>query len=142
MPERARRLAVPVLVVALLVGTAVAFGVTESLKLERSPVIEARFTPEFTPGCRPCRPRKAVLMFRLRRTNRLDVEVVSDGEAVRTLARNRRFHKGRLRFKWNGRDDAGEMVPAGTYRVRVYIHGDDRTVVFRDEVDVLERAGA
>jgi hypothetical protein len=26
--------------------------------------------------------------------------------------------------------------------VRVYIHGDDRTVVFRDEVDVLERTGA
>lgn len=142
MPERVRRVAVPVLVIGLLAGATAAFGLTESLKLERSPVLRARFTQEFTPGCRACRPRKALLSFRLRHADRLDVEIVSDGEAVRTLAHGRRFPKGRVRFKWGGRDDTGTLVPAGTYRVRVYVHGDDRTVVFRREVTVLDQTDA
>ena len=93
-------------------------------------------------GCRSCRPRTALLSFRLRHADRLDVTIVSDGEAIRTLAHGRRFPKGRVRFKWGGRDDTGTLVPAGTYRVRVYVHGDDRTVVFRREVTVLDQTDA
>jgi hypothetical protein len=142
MNERVRRVAVTVLVVALLVGTAAAFAVTEALKLEPSPVVKPRLTDEYTPGCRECRPRRAVVSFRLRHPDRLDVEIVSDGDAVRTLATDRAFDAGRLRLRWNGRDDGGAFVPPGTYRVRVHIAGDDRTIVFREEIHVVERADA
>ncbi len=111
----------------LLAGTAAAFAVTERLKLEPSPLSVSGFTPVFSPVC-DCPTAKAQLELRLRKADRLTVEVVDrDGDVVRTLTRDRRVPGGRLVLEWNGRDDAGRLVPEAVYRPRVHLARGDRT---------------
>jgi len=115
------------LVIVLLAGTAAAFAVTERLKLEPSPLSVSGFTPVFSPVCN-CPTAKAQLALRLRKTDRLTVEVVNDdGDVVRTLARQERVPAGRLVLEWNGRDDGGRLVPDAVYRPRVHLADADRT---------------
>jgi len=114
-------------VIVLLAGTAAAFAVTERLKLEPSPLSVSGFTPVFSPVC-DCPTAKAQLELRLRKADRLTVEVVDrDGDVVRTLTRDRRVPGGRLVLEWNGRDDAGRLVPEAVYRPRVHLARGDRT---------------
>ena len=126
-----RRVAVFVLVVALLVATAAAFAVTESLKLDRSDVGAPRFPKSFQPP-----QEKAKLSFRLRHGDRLDIVIVSDGQPVRTLARSLERPRGRVRVRWDGRNDAGMVVPEGIYQVRVDLREAERTIVFPAEIRV------
>jgi hypothetical protein len=118
---------VTVLVLALLGGTAAAFTMTEALKLEPSPVDAPRFTKVFSPTC-ACPTGIATLSFRLRRADRLELVVVSGDGPVRTLARDLEHAKGRVRVRWNGRDDAGAILPDGVYRLRVRLQDAGRTV--------------
>lgn len=138
-----RRLWLPLLVVALVVATTGALAVTESLKLEGSVIGAPRFTAVFSPGC-DCPQRKAVLSFRLEHSDRLDLVIVSDGKPVRTLLENAHRPRGRVRVRWNGRDDAGAIVPDGSYRLRVRLRKADRTIVIPEdiEVDTQPSAGA
>jgi hypothetical protein len=126
---------VTVLVLALIGGTAAAFTVTEALKLEPPPVGEPRFDKTFSPTC-GCPTRAAKLSFRLRRADRLDLLVVSGDEPVRTLARDLAHAKGRIRVRWDGRNDAGEIVPDGVYRLQVQLHDARRTVVIPRKIRV------
>lgn len=123
-----RRLAVTLLVLALLGGTTVAFAVTQRLKLERSPVTGTRFEKFFSPTC-GCATDSATLSIRLRRADRIDA-VVHDaaGEPVRVLAEDVERPAGRVSWEWDGRDDAGEVVADGTYRLRVHLRRQDRTI--------------
>jgi hypothetical protein len=131
-----RRIAVPVLVFALLVGTAAAFAVTEALKLERSPVTRPRFDEVFSPTC-GCATRTARLSVKLRKAERVDAVVVDqDGEAIRTLAENSRYAAGRIVFRWNGEDDTGHVVPDGSYRLRMHFDAERRTIVIPNVVHV------
>lgn len=123
-----RRVAVTVLVLALVGGTAAAFTITESLKLEPSPISSKRDEEVFSPGC-GCRTDEARMSMRLRRDDRLDLDILAAGEPVRSLARDRDEEKGRVRVRWDGRDDAGEFVPDGVYQLRVHLRDADRTVV-------------
>ena len=123
-----RRVAVAVLVLGLLGGTTAAFTITEALKLERSPVSSRRSEEAFSPGC-GCRTRFARLSMRLRRDDRLDLDILADGEPVRNLARDRAAEKGRVRVRWDGRNDAGEFVPDGVYQLRVHLRDANRTVL-------------
>lgn len=124
-----------VLVLALLGGTAAAFTITEALKLERSPLTAPRFAEVFSPTC-ACPTRVAKLSFRLRQPDRLDVVIVSGEDPVRTLARDLDRRRGRVRVRWDGRDDAGEVVPDGVYRLRVSLQRVDRTIMFPHEIRV------
>ena len=133
-----RRAVVSAFVVALLVGTAAAFGVTESVKLDRSPVSAPRFTSVFTPP-----QEEARLSFRLRRTDRLDLVVVDeDGQEVRILAQDKRWSRGRVRVDWDGRDDEGDIVPVGPYRLRVQLERARRTITIPKEVLVDAAPGS
>jgi len=113
----------------LLVATAAAFAITERLKLTPSPIFGTRVSKTFSPVC-GCLTRSASISFRLRRSGRIEVDVIDQsGTPVRRLAR-RRFRAGRLSFLWFGRNQSGRLSVDGNYRVRVHMPSEHRTIVF------------
>ncbi len=64
-----------------------------------------------------------------KRQTRVTVSVVNAaGDQVRTLARDRTLGRGVHRFRWNGRDDSGAVVPDGPYRMRVALQDQGRAL--------------
>lgn len=115
------------LVLALLGCTAAAFAVTEGLKLERSPIADTVVDKWIAPDSLSY--SSASIGFVLRKSDRLTVEIVdANGDVVRTLARSRAARRGAQQFTWNGRDDANHVVPDGTYRPRVHLAHEHRTI--------------
>jgi hypothetical protein len=118
------------LVLALLGGTAAAFAVTEELKLEKSPISDTKVSKTVAPDY-----SNASISFLLRKPDRLTVEIVNgSGEVVRTLARSRSARRGAQLFLWNGRDNAGQVVADGTYRPRVHLAGEHRTILLPNPI--------
>jgi flagellar hook assembly protein FlgD len=113
-----RTVALTALVFALFAGTAAAFVVTVSLKLDRSPLGRVRFDSVFSPTC-ACPQETARIRFRVRRVDRIDVEILREDGVVRTLVRDELRRNGVLRLSWDGKSDSGEVVPDGSYRLRV-----------------------
>ena len=60
------------------------------------------------------------------------VEIVGSGDVtVRTFAQSVRLNAGeRITCAWDGRDDHGDSVDAGNYRLRVVLPDQDRDMVF------------
>jgi hypothetical protein len=131
-----RRPGMTLLALALVGGTVAAFTYTEALKLETKPVGRASFDRWLSPVC-DCPRETARLTFRLREPKRLDVTVAdADGERVRVLESGAFHPKGRVRLSWDGRDDAGRVVPDGAYRVRVRLLDERRTIAIPVDVNV------
>lgn len=121
---------------ALLAATAVAFAYTESLKLTPSPILGTKVTKVFSPVCE-CGTSTAVIAFRLREGDRLDVDVIDrDGNVVRRLARHESDRRGAVAFAWNGRDDTGAIAPEGAYKARVKLERQHRTIVLPNPIRV------
>lgn len=117
------------LAVALLVGSAAAFTRSERLKLSASPLGKPEFGRHLSPTC-GCSRAASKLSFLLRRPERLDVSVVdSDGGHVATLADAQESEAGTVSFVWDGRDDEGQVVPDGRYRLKVRLERDRRTIL-------------
>jgi hypothetical protein len=112
------RLLPTLLVAALLAATTIAFGVTERLKLEESPITSANVEKTFSPTCR-CENNTAEIRLGFRDTDRVTLVMEHDGRAVATLARRRDVRPGLVGFSWDGRDDSGRVVPDGAYRPRI-----------------------
>jgi FlgD Ig-like domain len=130
------RLLSTLLVVALLGGTAAAFAVTQGLKIERSPILAPRIDKVFSPVC-DCDSRVATIQFRLRKPDRVRIEIVdTDGNVVRTLVPGLRLRSGRVTYTWNGRDDQGEFVSQGVYEPRVHLTDQHRTIDLPNEMRV------
>lgn len=122
-----------VLVLALLGCTAAAFAVTESLKLERSPVFGTAVDKWVAPDS--LAHADASIGFRLRKPDRLTVQLVDSGDnIVRTLTRSVSARRGAQQFTWNGRDDADRVVPDGTYRPRVHLAHEHRTILLPNRI--------
>ena len=117
------RIASTVLVVALLAATAAAFALTQGLKLQKSPIFGTRVQPVFSPVCE-CDRETARIAFKLRKSSRLDVSIVDGGEVVRTIVRGRRYPEGPVELEWDGRDDAGRVMPEGEYLPRVHVRSE------------------
>jgi hypothetical protein len=133
---RAHRRWMTLLALGLLAFTVAAFTYTEVLKLERKPLSRARVDQWVSPEC-ACPQAAAGIAFRLREEQRLDVTVEEkDGDAVRTLAADRRFPAGAVRLSWDGRDDAGQVVADGPYRIRVRLLTERRTIEIPTDVTV------
>jgi hypothetical protein len=128
------RLASTVLVVALLAATLAAFALTQGLKQQKSPVFRTNVDDVLSPEC-DCRTSSATIAFRLRQPDRLDVTIVDGGEVVRTLVSNERFERA-VRLEWDGRDDAGNVLPEGDYRPRVHLAEDRRTITFPNDMRI------
>ncbi len=122
------------LVLALLVATAGAFALTESLKLEKSPITGTKVSKTFSPTCR-CPTRTARIAFRLRAASPLTAVIVdSGGKVVRTLVTGRSAPKGLVVLRWNGRDDGGRLLPDGNYKPRVHLSSDRRTILLPNPI--------
>ncbi|MBM3676455.1 MAG: hypothetical protein FJW96_01020 [Actinobacteria bacterium] len=134
---RRSRYAPAALVAGLLVATAVAFVITERLKLSPSPIRgPIAVTPVFSPDCE-CTTDVASISFVLRRRDILDVEIVgSDGEVVRELVRGSARRQGRVTVYWNGRIDSGARAEEGVYRPRVHLDRNRRTILMRNRIRV------
>jgi FlgD Ig-like domain len=122
------------LVAALLAATTAAFVVTENLKLTRSPILGTRVTKEFSPVCE-CKSDRALIRFRLREPDRISVDIVDGGEVVRELVREH-SERGVVLVTWDGRDEAGEVVEEGSYRPRVRLVDERRTITLPNPIRV------
>jgi hypothetical protein len=120
-----------VLVVGLLGGSAAAFAVTERLKLERSPI----FGTQVDKVVSPASGRRAKIVFRLRKSDRLSLAIVdSQDRVVRALIDSSDVRAGRKTYTWDGRNDAGDFVPDGTYKPRVHLA--HRTILLPNPIAV------
>jgi hypothetical protein len=120
-----RRNAPTILALLLIVATATAFAVTQRLKLEPSPISNARVSEVFSPVCR-CATKAASIEFSLRRADRVRVAVgTASGEV--TVAEGS-FKRGDVHVRWDGRDASGELVPDGTYHPVVELRNAGRTI--------------
>jgi hypothetical protein len=142
-PEARRaQVAAAVVVVALLGGSAAAFAFTEHVKLEKSPVFATHVGKRLGPNCR-CQHQHVKIQFRLRKPDRLSVAIVdSDGKVVRTLLMSAPVRAGVRRLNWDGRDDSGQVVPAGTYKPRLHLANEHRTILMPNPVKVDPTAPA
>jgi flagellar hook assembly protein FlgD len=124
-------------VAVLLAATAIAFVVTERLKLTPSPILGTRVDKLFSPVCE-CGTNAATILFRLRKPDDVSLEIVDGkGEPIRELARREPKPRRRmLVFFWDGRDDLGEVVPEGVYRPRVQLARERRTIVLPNPIRV------
>ncbi len=129
------RIASTVLVVALLAATAAAFALTQGLKLQKSPIFGTRVQPVFSPVCE-CDRETARIAFKLRKSSRLDVAIVDGGEVVRTIERGRSYPKGPVAIEWDGRDDAGRIMPEAEYRPRVHVHRGRHTITLPSPIRI------
>jgi hypothetical protein len=118
------------LVLALLAATATAFVITESAKLEKSPIYATHLPdPVFSPDG-TIHP-EADLDFRLRKTERVEVWVEGErGNRLRTLLTARTIHRGtKVSVAWDGIGDDGIAAPDGTYLPVVKLLTSHRTIV-------------
>jgi hypothetical protein len=140
MPRRRANAAA--LVFALLVlATVAAFGWAQRLK--RDPLVLDRVTFVGVPLLHPkipvhsftpngdCRYDQARIKFRVTQSDHATVQVVRPGgRVVVTLARDRflkRYHY--FSFLWDGRRRGGGIAPAGRYKLRVKLLGQERNLV-------------
>jgi len=130
------RFAPVALVAALLVATSTAFVVTEKLKLTRNPIVGPRVDKLFAPTC-DCATDSATIEFRLRNPDRVSLQIIdAGGDVVRELARNRPQGREPVSYVWDGRDGGGEVVEEGTYRPRVHLDRQRRTIVMPNPIRV------
>lgn len=117
------------IVLALLAATAVAFAITESAKLERSPVMGTKVTPLFSPS--GVTQKTAQVKFRLRTRERIEAWIQDgEGNRVRVLQAPRTFNRGsHLALVWNGFTDSGLLVPDGVYAPVVKLIRSHRVLV-------------
>lgn len=122
------RIVSTVLVVALLAATAAAFALTQGLKRQKSPIFGTHVDKVFSPVCK-CATDSATVAFKLRKPDRIDVAIVDGADrVVRTIVRGREYSKGPVEVEWNGRDDAGRVLPEGDYRPSVHLDRARRTI--------------
>jgi hypothetical protein len=116
-------------VLALLAATALAFVITESAKLEKSPVMGTNVTPLFSPN--GVTQKAAHVKFRLRTRERIEVWIQDGrGDRVRVLQAPRTFTRGaHLDLVWNGFEDTGVLVPDGVYTPVVKLIRSHRVLV-------------
>ena len=66
----------------------------------------------------------------MRKRDSLTAVVVNgDGDVVRTLKDGVRVHNKRVKLSWRGLTDWGKLAPEGTYKLRVRLAGEHRTIL-------------
>lgn len=113
----------------LVVATFGAFFAAQRLKATPSLVLDVTARPLFSPN-QDGRKDRARWSFMLKREDQMSVRVVDDaGEGVRTLADGRQTAAyDRQAFDWDGTTDEGEMAPDGTYRLRLALRRQGRSI--------------
>jgi len=135
--EARNRLGAPLLVLALLGGTAAAFAYTEGLKQTTSPIGGTRVTNKvFSPACR-CPTSFTAVSFVLRRADHLTVSVEdASGRVVKVLLDDRPVRRGFRRFAWHGLLADGRRAPDGRYKLRIDLSDADRVIQLPNPITV------
>jgi hypothetical protein len=123
------------LLLVLLASTALAFAVTEGLKLEPSPIASVSVDKVVSPTC-ACPTSHATIRFRLRKADHVTIAIVNEaGREVRVLVHSQPRKKGFVHVTWNGRG-AGGAVPDGLYRPRVHLRNQHKTITLPNPIRV------
>ncbi|MEP6953454.1 MAG: FlgD immunoglobulin-like domain containing protein, partial [Solirubrobacteraceae bacterium] len=123
---------------ALVVATFGAFFVAQRLKNSPSVVQQFRLGPFFSPN-RDGRFERAYVTFKLKRADDVTVAVVNaEGDVVRRLASRRIAAYTPVRFGWDGRTDDGARAPDGTYRVRITLRTEGRSITIMNRSTRLD----
>jgi hypothetical protein len=124
------------LVVGLLSGAAAAFAVTESLKLERSPISRTKVGKLVAPTCN-CPTKHALVGFKLRKADDVSIAIVNgDDHVVRELLPAQHLSAGFHLFAWDGRGDDGHVLADGEYKPRVHLSAGHRTILLPNPIRV------
>ncbi|MDQ3769925.1 MAG: hypothetical protein M3370_10700 [Actinomycetota bacterium] len=120
----------------LVVATFGAFFVAQRLKATPSLVLEAEARPLFSPN-QDGRKDRTRWSFMLKRDDQMSVRVVDEeGEGVRTLADGRQTAAyDRQAFDWDGTTEDGGMAPDGTYRLRLSLRRQGRSITIARAVE-------
>jgi hypothetical protein len=95
-------------------------------------VINTQFAARFSPKLVEER-----IGFRLRREEDISLDIAdSDGRIVKHAVGTGVFGQAYHQFAWDGRDDDGQIVPDGTYRVLLTLKDEDRTIEFPQPITV------
>jgi len=118
-------------------ATFAAFFVAQRLKASPAVVGEFRRSPFFSPNA-DGRFDRAIVRFEIRKRGRVSLAVVDgDGDEVRELIDDDTFRPYReIRARWDGRDDGGRRAPDGTYRYRITLPDQGRSVVIPQSVQL------
>jgi hypothetical protein len=116
----------------LVVATVASFFVAQRLKNQPAVLQKVRFSQAFSPDGDGRRDNLAIY-FTVKRGQPVTAEVVDrGGQTVRTLASDLdagTYKENRL--VWNGRDDDGRLASDGTYRLKVVLEDEGRSIVFQ-----------
>jgi hypothetical protein len=124
-------------VACILVASTAMFALAESRKLDRAPIKElvlsagpdvkgAPRSAIFSPSC-DCATTYARISFRLGKPGPLVAWIVSpEGAVIRQIADFKDVR--RVKLTWSGQNNAGKLVPDGSYRLRLRVAGATRTL--------------
>lgn len=134
--SRGRAILLTVATLVTVVLALVAFARTQALKQVDPPVEGLRVEAKMTPGCR-CPDASSELSFQLVEAQAIDAVIVDEaGAPVRTLAAGKPTAAGEVTLEWDGKDEQGEVVPGGRYRLRLDLHETGRSITVPEEVVV------
>jgi hypothetical protein len=105
------------------------------LKSQPSPIFGTKPGEVFSPVC-GCNTKTATIAFKLREGDRLDVAIVDGGEVVRTIERGRSYDAGPVEVEWDGRDDAGRLLPQGEYLPRIHSRDERWTITLPNPIEI------
>jgi flagellar hook assembly protein FlgD len=121
------------LLVGLLIFSVAGFAVTRVLRAADDVVNTVELDAEIVPGGPPAELRFSTTLDE----PRADVLIIDASEQrVRALQEAELLPAGEHRFEWDGRDDAGSLVPAGLYGFRVVLDREDRDIVPPGKIEV------
>jgi FlgD Ig-like domain len=132
-----QRLITTTVLVGLLVATAVAFAVTERLKLAKSPVYGTHVYPKtgFSPKC-GCARGKTTIQIRLRHADDVGLRILNaKNKEVRDLG-TVAAPRGQNVFRWDGRTDGNVIAPDGRYRAELHLARQHRTIILPNLVEL------
>ena len=125
----------------LVLATLGAFVVTQKLKSSPPLVVRPHIFSVFSPAP-DARVRRARISFFIVKGDDVSVSIVDDeGRIVSRLVDGRYLPKRkRIVLFWNGRDESGSVVPDGSYRVRVALIHQGRTIDLAQPIRVDTRS--
>ena len=125
-------------VLALLAATSLAFVITESAKVEKSPIAGTEVTPVFSPTAAGEDKRVAHVKFRLRTHERLTVWIQdSRGRKISTLLPPRSVRAGtKFDLLWDGFTGGGVIDPNGVYKPVVKLEHSHRTFLLPSPIQL------
>ena len=125
----------------LVVATLAALALDQRLKEQPAFVRRIHVNRSFSPNGDRFRDT-ARIRFAITRPDVVSVAIVdARGKVVRRLATDRPAPAGRtLRFRWDGRTDAGRPAPPGVYRARVTLRRRGRSIVLLQRIRLSARA--